>query len=73
MTKNSFMLNGRSMSYLDHLKENMPLISPNSWVANHIREKYGTSNHYLCGKEDALNIGIGCNDSIIISLHQLFI
>lgn len=25
-------LNGRSMSYLDHLKENMPMVYPNSWV-----------------------------------------
>jgi len=35
--KKSFkQLNGRSMHYHDHLKENMPKICPNSWVA----EKY---------------------------------
>jgi hypothetical protein len=33
-------LNGRSMPYPDHLKENMPKICPNSWVADQIQEKY---------------------------------
>jgi hypothetical protein len=56
------------MPYPNHLKENMSMIYPNSWVADHIREKYGASNHYPHGEEDALNIGIGCNNSIIISL-----
>ena len=36
-----------------------------------LQDKYGVSNHYPCGKEDALNIGIGCNNSIIISLFTL--
>ena len=29
-------LNGRSMPYPGHLKENMPKICPNGWVANKI-------------------------------------
>ena len=27
-------LNGRSVPYPDHLKENMPIICPNSWVSD---------------------------------------
>jgi hypothetical protein len=34
--KEFIQLNGRSMPYLDHLKENMPKICPNSWVADQI-------------------------------------
>jgi hypothetical protein len=29
--------------YPDHLKENMPMIFPNSWVVDQVREKYGAS------------------------------
>jgi hypothetical protein len=61
-------LNGRSMPYPDHLKENMPMICPNSWVVDQVREKYGASSHYPREEEDPLNIGIGCNNSIIIYL-----
>ena len=52
-------MNGRSMPYLDHLKENMPKICPNNWVVDQITEKYGRSGHYLPSEENALNIGIG--------------
>jgi len=62
-------LNGRSMPYLDHLKENIPVTCPNSWVVDQVREKYGAFGHYPCAKEDALNIGIGCNNSTIISFY----
>jgi hypothetical protein len=66
-------LNGRSMPYPDHLKENMPKICPNSWVADQITEKYGVSGCYPCGEElDALNIGIRCNNSVITSLSTTF-
>ena len=58
-------LNGRHMPYLDHLKENMPMIYPNSWVANQVREKYGAFGHYLPEEEDALNIGIRCSNLVI--------
>ena len=47
-------LNGRSVPYPDHLKENMPKICPNSWVADQVREKYGA------------NVGIGCSNLVII-------
>jgi hypothetical protein len=56
------------MPYLDHLKENMPMICPNSWVVDQVREKYGAFGHYLREEEDALNIGIGCSNSVIIFL-----
>jgi hypothetical protein len=57
------------MPYLDHVKENMPKNYPNSWVANHIIEKYVMSGHYSRGEElDAINIGIGCNKCVITSL-----
>ena len=56
------------MPYPDHLKENMPMICPNSWVVDQVKEKYSASDRYLHAKEDALNIGIGCNNSVIISL-----
>ena len=59
-------LNGRSVPYPDHLKENMPKICPNSWVANQVREKYGATSRYPRAEEDALNIGIGCSNSVII-------
>ena len=55
------------MPYPNHLKENMPIICPKSWLVNHIREKYGLFGRYLRGEEDALNRGIGCNNSVIIS------
>jgi hypothetical protein len=56
------------MPYPDHLKENMKMICPNNWVVDQVREKYGASDHYPCAKEDALNIGIGCNNSETIFL-----
>jgi hypothetical protein len=56
------------MPYPDHLKENMPMIFPNSWVADQVREKYGASGRYPHEEEDALNIWVGCNNSVIISL-----
>jgi len=46
--KEFIRLNGRSMPYPDHLKENMPMICPNSWVADQVREKYGASGRYPC-------------------------
>jgi hypothetical protein len=56
------------MPYPDHLKENMPKICPNSWVADHIQQKYAISGHNPCGEDlDALNIGIKCNNSVITS------
>ena len=61
-------LNGRSVPYLDHLKENMPKICPKSWVANQVREKYSATSRYPRAKEDALSVGIGCNNSVIIFL-----
>ena len=61
-------LNGRSVLYPDHLKENMLKICPNSWVANQVREKYGATSHYSRAEEDALNVGIGCNNLVIIYL-----
>ena len=61
-------LNGRSVPYLDHLKENMPKICPNSWVANQVREKYSATGRYPRAEEDALNIGIGCSNSVFIFL-----
>jgi hypothetical protein len=59
-------LNGRSMPYPDHLKENMLMLCPNSWVVEQVREKYGAYGHYPREEEDALNIGIGYNNSVII-------
>jgi hypothetical protein len=47
------------MPYLDHLKENMPMICPNSWVFDQVREKYDASSRYLHVEEDAINIEIG--------------
>ena len=61
-------LNGRSVPYPDHLKENMPKICPNSWVADQIREKYNATGRYPRTEEDALNVGIGCSNSVIIFL-----
>jgi hypothetical protein len=66
-------LNGRIIPYPGHLKENMPKICPDSWVADQIHEKYVVSNHNSRGEDmDALNIGIGCNNSIITSLSTIF-
>jgi hypothetical protein len=56
------------MPYPDHLKENIPIIFPNNWVVDQFREKYGASSHYLHEEDDALNIGIGCNNLVIIFL-----
>ena len=66
-------LNGRSVPYPDHLKENMPKICPNNWVVDQVREKYGATGHYLCAEEDVLNVGIGCNNSVIIYLIYMYI
>ena len=41
-------LNGRSVTYVDHLKENMPMTCPNSWVLDQVKEKYGAYYHYAC-------------------------
>ena len=60
------------MHYPHHLKLNMPMIYPDSWVVDHIKVKYDASNCYPQGEEDALNIGIGCNNSVIISLYTLY-
>ena len=66
--KEFIQLNDRSMSYPNHLKENMPKICPNILVVDQVREKYGAIDHYPRAKEDALNIGIGCTNSVIIYL-----
>jgi hypothetical protein len=67
--KKFIWLNGRSMYYHDHLKENMTNNCPNNWVANQIQEKYVVSSQNPCGEDlDALNIGIGCNQFVITSL-----
>ena len=58
--------NGRSVPYPNHLKENMPIICPNSWVADQVREKYGATGRYPRAEEDALNVGIRCTHSVII-------
>jgi hypothetical protein len=48
------------MTYPNHLKENMPKISPNNWVDDQIQEKYVVSDHNPSGEDMALiNIGIG--------------
>ena len=61
-------LNGRSVPYPDHLKENMPKIQPNNWVADQVREKYDENNHYTRVGEDVLNVGIGGSNLVIIFL-----
>ena len=48
------------------------MICPNSWVDDQAREKYGAFDHYPCAKEHALNIGIKCSNSVIISLSTMF-
>lgn len=65
--------NGRSMPYLDHLKEIMPKICPNVWVVYQIIEKYGNLGCYPPREEDALNKGIRCNViSLIIYWSTIF-
>ena len=54
------------MPYPDHLKENMPMTCPNSWVVDQVKYKYGASRHYPHAEEDVLNIDIGYSDSVII-------
>ena len=66
-------INGRIMACPGHLKQNMLMIYPNSWVSNQIRVKYCASTHYPHGEGDPLNIGTERNDSIIISLCTFFI
>jgi hypothetical protein len=46
------------MPYLEHLKVNILVIHPNSWVVDQIKEKYSVFDHYPHREEDALNIGI---------------
>ena len=58
-------LHSRRIPFLDHLKENMPMIYPNSWVVYQVNEKYGASDHYPPREEDVLNTRITCNNSII--------
>ena len=58
------------MAYLNFLNENMSMSFPNSWVANHIKDKYHAFDHYPHTEEDAINIGIACNKSVIISLSS---
>ena len=60
------MLNGRSVPYPDHLKENMPMTFPNSWVVDQVREKYSASSRYLRAEEDVFNIGIRCINLVFI-------
>ena len=57
--KKNRMFNARIMPYPNYLKENMPVICPNSWVVDQVREKYGASSHHPHEEHDALNIGIG--------------
>ena len=71
--KECIRLNGRSVPYPNHLKENMPKICPNSWVANQVRDKYDATGRYLCAEEDALNVGIGCSNLAIIYLIYMYI
>ena len=66
-------LNGISMPCPNHLKENMPMICPNSSVVDQIIEKYGVFGHYSRGEGNVLNIGIGCSNSVIIYFSTLFI
>ena len=66
-------LNGRSVPYPDHLKENMPKICSNSWVADQVREKYGTTGCYPRGEDDVLNIRFGCTNLVIIYLVYMYI
>ena len=54
--------------YPDHLKENMPKIGPNSWVADQVKQKYTTTDHCPHAEEDVLNVVIGCTHSVIIYL-----
>jgi hypothetical protein len=61
-----------SMLYTIHLKENMPMIYPNSWVADQIKEKHGVSKFYPHGEEDGLNIGIGFNNYVMIYVNCSF-
>ena len=61
-------LNGISVPYPDHLKENMPKICLDSWVVDQVREKYGATGRYPHAEEDALNVGTGCSNSVIIYL-----
>jgi hypothetical protein len=44
------------MSYLDDLKENMPIIYVNSCMDNQHRDNYGMFYNYPCDEEDTLNI-----------------
>jgi hypothetical protein len=61
------------MPYYDHLKENMPKICPNSLVPDQIQKKYAVSGCNPRGEDmDELNIGIGCNNSVITSPSTTF-
>ena len=66
-------LNGKSITYHDHLKYNIPNICPNNCVVDQIIEKYGRLRNYPPSGEVALNIGIGSIvNSIIICLSTTF-
>ena len=58
-------MNGRSVPYPSHLKENMLLTCPKSWVVDKVKE-YVAFGHYLHVEEYALNIGIGCKNLVSI-------
>lgn len=47
------------------------MICPNSCVSDHVKEKYGAYGRYPREEEDALNIGIGSNNSVKIFLSTL--
>ena len=55
-------LNGRSMPYHDHLKENMSMICPNRWFVDQVKEKYGASSHYPPTKEELWLMGLFLNN-----------
>jgi hypothetical protein len=60
------------MPYPNDLKENMPKIYPNSWVVEHIQDKYAVCGRNAHGEDlDATNIEIKCNNSKITSLSTM--
>jgi hypothetical protein len=60
------------MPYPNHLKENMPMICPNSWVSDQVKEKCGASGRYPREEEDALNIRIGCSNCNNLFVYIIF-
>jgi hypothetical protein len=66
-------LNGITMPYLNHLKENMPKIFPNYWVADKIQEKHAVLGCNPCGEYlDTKNIGIICNNSVSTTFNLYY-